>query len=266
VSVADLQRNERRRYAVLPYPTLTTLSRDVSTCTGSSLESSAVDLRQKGICLIVRPPQFDAIRWCSRRVGVRREYLLCPIGMNSLPRTIKRISPGYLCIVAGRIGVHYDSIALFAARAAFDSDIPRVIPTWGMNMHFHKMLSIVAACAVLYRGSAFAQTSAAPAGVPAMTSSKATVRAQNRQTAYAVRKALVRTKELAVGDISVVAKGDAVSLLGTVADNSQVALAGKTAVAVPHVRSVSNYLNCSLSWWRLGLRMHTGAGTPELPG
>jgi osmotically-inducible protein OsmY len=92
-------------------------------------------------------------------------------------------------------------------------------------------------------GSAFAQTNAAPASVPAMTSSKATVRAQNRQTAYAVRKALVRTKGLSVSDISVVAKGDAVSLLGTVPDNSQVALAGITAAAVPHVRSVSNHLS-----------------------
>lgn len=109
-------------------------------------------------------------------------------------------------------------------------------------MQFHKMLPIVAACAGLFWGSAFAQTNAAPASVPAMTSSTATVRAQNRQTAYAVRKALVRTKGLSVSDISVVVKGGAVSLLGTVPDNSQVALAGTTAAAVPHVRSVSNYL------------------------
>jgi hyperosmotically inducible protein len=111
-----------------------------------------------------------------------------------------------------------------------------------MNMKFHKMLPILAACAVLFWGSAFAQTNAVPTSVPAMTSSKATVRAQNRQTAHAVRKALARTKGLSVGDISVVAKGDAVSLLGSVPDNSQVALAGTTAAAVPHVRSVSNHL------------------------
>ena len=109
-------------------------------------------------------------------------------------------------------------------------------------MKFHKMLPILAACAVLFWGSEFAQTNAAPASFPAMTSPKATVRAQNRQTAHAVRKALVRTKGLSVGDISVVAKGGAVSLLGTVPDNSQVALAGTTAAAIPHVQSVSNYL------------------------
>ena len=109
-------------------------------------------------------------------------------------------------------------------------------------MQFHKILPILAACAVLFGGNAFAQTNAAPASVPAMASSKATVRAQNRQTAYAVRKALVRTKGLSVSDISVVAKGGAVSLLGTVPDNSQAALAGTTAAAIPHVQSVSNYL------------------------
>jgi hyperosmotically inducible protein len=75
-----------------------------------------------------------------------------------------------------------------------------------------------------------------------MTSPKATVRAQNRQTAYTVRKALVRTKGLSVSDVRVIAKEGAVSVLGTVPDNSQVALAGTTAAAVLHVPSVSNHL------------------------
>jgi hypothetical protein len=74
-------------------------------------------------------------------------------------------------------------------------------------MKFHKMLPILTACAVLFGGSAFAQTNAGPASVPAMISPNATVRAQNRQTAHAVRKALVRTKGLSVSDIRVIAKG-----------------------------------------------------------
>src|SRR5882762_3228573 len=51
-----------------------------------------------------------------------------------------------------------------------------------MNMPFRKMLSILASCAVLFGGRAFAETHAASTGVPAMTSSKATVRRAGQDT------------------------------------------------------------------------------------
>lgn len=100
----------------------------------------------------------------------------------------------------------------------------------------------MAFCALFLSGTTFAQTNATSANVPAMTPTKEIVRAQNRRTAHAVRKALARTQALSTVDINVVAKGGKVSLFGTVSDHSQISLAGTAAATVPDVESVSNGL------------------------
>jgi len=109
-------------------------------------------------------------------------------------------------------------------------------------MRLSKGLTILASCAALLTCNAFAQVNEAPAAAPATTSSKAAMRAENRQTVRSVRRALDRTKGLQVSDIGVSAKAGAVALSGSVPDASQIALAGSVAAAAPSVKSVNNQL------------------------
>src|SRR5579864_2142619 len=67
-------------------------------------------------------------------------------------------------------------------------------------------------------------------------------RAANRQLQKTVRRALTRTKGLAASGIAVRARDGVVTLQGWVPEQSQVALALRTAQDVPGVTSVNNQL------------------------
>jgi osmotically-inducible protein OsmY len=68
------------------------------------------------------------------------------------------------------------------------------------------------------------------------------VRKANRALRRKVYAAIVRHKEISAGDISVVAKGGAVTLNGTVVDASQIDKVADIAQGVPGVTSVTNRL------------------------
>jgi hyperosmotically inducible periplasmic protein len=98
--------------------------------------------------------------------------------------------------------------------------------------------------AALLSSSAFAQTSttnAVTTQAPAASDKKA-VRAENRQTSRAVRHALTATKGLVSANIAILAKGDVVTLVGSVPDSVQIQLAESAAKRVPQVHSVDNRL------------------------
>ncbi|MEX3985271.1 BON domain-containing protein [Paraburkholderia sp. EG287A] len=67
-------------------------------------------------------------------------------------------------------------------------------------------------------------------------------RAANRALRRKVYAAIVKHKEISAGDISVVARGDAVTLDGTVEDASQIDRVAAIARGVPGVASVTNRL------------------------
>jgi len=93
---------------------------------------------------------------------------------------------------------------------------------------------------------AYAQASATSAASAAMAASAGkpakSARAANRELRRKVYSALVKHKEINAGNISVVAKGGAITLYGTVVDASQVDQATAIAQGVPGVTSVTNKL------------------------
>lgn len=95
----------------------------------------------------------------------------------------------------------------------------------------------------LLAGSAHAQTSNDTTNdqAPAATDKQA-MRAANRQTSRAVRRALTATKGLISSNIAILAKGDVVTLVGTVPDQAQIQLAESATKGVPQVHTVSNQL------------------------
>ena len=107
------------------------------------------------------------------------------------------------------------------------------------------LFSLLAACAVLYADSVYAQKADVPAGAMA-PSSKAAMKAADRQMAHAVQKALWHTHQLQTADISVFARSGAVTLAGSVSDVSQINRAGTSAASVPNVKSVNNQLTVRL--------------------
>src|ERR1700759_4193891 len=97
---------------------------------------------------------------------------------------------------------------------------------------------------VLASLNAYAQSSdaAAPAAPSSATSSKET-KAANRALGRKVRSALSKTKGLSVANITVRARGGAVTRAGTVREQQQVALATQAAQGVAGVTSVKNALS-----------------------
>jgi hyperosmotically inducible periplasmic protein len=73
-------------------------------------------------------------------------------------------------------------------------------------------------------------------------SPKKVIRAQNRQLAKTVRRALTQEKHLTSSGITVLARGGVVTLDGTVPTNDEVQVATDVASNVPGVRSVTNNL------------------------
>ncbi|WP_017772931.1 BON domain-containing protein [Paraburkholderia kururiensis] len=94
--------------------------------------------------------------------------------------------------------------------------------------------------------SAYAQSSdAAAAGgdssMSAPAAKKATKKA-DRKLGYTVRKALSKAQGVDVSNITVRSRGGAVTLTGSVPDESQIAKAEEVAKSVPGVTSVTNKL------------------------
>ncbi|WP_250517245.1 BON domain-containing protein [Caballeronia sp. INDeC2] len=89
--------------------------------------------------------------------------------------------------------------------------------------------------------SAYAQSSDAAAAASAAPSAKST-KAANRQLARDVRKSLTKVKGLSTSNISVRARGGAVTLAGTVPDAAQIDQATEAAKATAGVTSVRNAL------------------------
>lgn len=91
--------------------------------------------------------------------------------------------------------------------------------------------------------TAFAQTtSPVPASGAAITNKKQ-IRRANWQVETQVRKSLTRTKGLVTSDIRVVARGNTITLDGTVPEENQVQLAQDAAQAAAPKKAVVNNLS-----------------------
>ncbi|RQZ18835.1 BON domain-containing protein [Burkholderia sp. Bp9031] len=77
---------------------------------------------------------------------------------------------------------------------------------------------------------------------PAVVASRKKAKATDRALAKRVRKSFEQDHALDSARIVVFAKGGAVTLTGETADDAQIQLAEKRAIAVPGVTSVSNRL------------------------
>lgn len=108
---------------------------------------------------------------------------------------------------------------------------------------FPAIKMIGSALIVLASLNAYAQSSdaAAPMAAASAPTAKQT-KAANRALGRKVRSALSKTKGLAVANITVRARGGAVTLAGTVPEQPQVDLATQAAQGVAGVTSVKNAL------------------------
>lgn len=92
------------------------------------------------------------------------------------------------------------------------------------------------------------QTASASSGTPAASATETgeaapvSARKANRALRRQVYAAIGKHKEISAGNISVIAKGGAVTLNGTVTDASQVNQVAEIAKGVPGVTSVTNKL------------------------
>ena len=91
------------------------------------------------------------------------------------------------------------------------------------------------------------QTASAPAGMPAASAAQSaaapvSARKADRALRRQVYAAIGQHKKISAGNISVVARGGAVTLNGTVTDASQVNEVAEIAKGVPGVTSVTNKL------------------------
>jgi osmotically-inducible protein OsmY len=103
-------------------------------------------------------------------------------------------------------------------------------------------LIVLASVSAYAQSSDAAATPAAPMAASSAPSAKS-VKAANRALGRKVRNALSKTKGLSVTNITVRARGGAVTLAGTVPEQPQVDLATQAAQAVPGVTSVKNALS-----------------------
>jgi hyperosmotically inducible periplasmic protein len=103
------------------------------------------------------------------------------------------------------------------------------------------VVAVVIAC------NTYAQSSDATATTGAMAAPSAkTVKKANRKLGYKVRGALAKAQGIDVSNIAVRARGGAVTLSGSVPDQSQIDKAGDVAKGVDGVTSVSNKLTVVL--------------------
>jgi hyperosmotically inducible periplasmic protein len=110
-----------------------------------------------------------------------------------------------------------------------------------MNPSKKIAVTCVAVAALFVAGNASAQTDSGDAASSTQQPKKA-IRAENRQLSMHVRHALDKTKDLTASGITVLARGGAVTLDGTVPTEDQIQLAADTASHVTGVKSVKNNL------------------------
>lgn len=91
------------------------------------------------------------------------------------------------------------------------------------------------------QGGASSGESSGAAAAPASTPKE--IRKANRALSRKVYAALAKHKEIDAGSISIVARGGAVTINGTVSEASQIDTVVETAKAVPGVKSVTNRLS-----------------------
>jgi hyperosmotically inducible periplasmic protein len=116
-------------------------------------------------------------------------------------------------------------------------------------MQIKKAMTMLSALAMLSASAAvFAQgaidSGAAASASPASSKAKptASAKAANRKLSKDVRRALSRAKDVSVSNINVRAMNGAVTLAGTVPDESQIDKAAHVAQGVAGVTSVKNAL------------------------
>lgn len=116
------------------------------------------------------------------------------------------------------------------------------------SVDFLKVLGLAACVAVA--SSAYAQndtsantTAGTTATAPAHAQGGNPARRANRKLGYAVRRALAKAQGLDVSNITVRARGGAVTLTGSVPEQAQIEKAGEVAQGVAGVTSVANKLS-----------------------
>jgi hyperosmotically inducible periplasmic protein len=110
-------------------------------------------------------------------------------------------------------------------------------------MKASRFICAAIAAATLLSIPAFAQTTDDATAMQAAPTGKKAMRAEDRALARAVRRSMSKTKGLQSSKITVLAKGGAVTLAGTVPDSSQIPLAESAAQGTAGVKSVSNRLS-----------------------
>jgi hyperosmotically inducible periplasmic protein len=131
--------------------------------------------------------------------------------------------------------------------AGWSSEANLITPYSEHIMRYRPSIAICAT-AVTLLVSSFAHAQTTPsAGDDAASSamapaSKKQMRADNHALSKAVRRALAKTKGLETSGITVLSRGGAVTLDGTVPDNNQIPLAGTAASSTHGVTSVDNRL------------------------
>jgi hyperosmotically inducible periplasmic protein len=108
------------------------------------------------------------------------------------------------------------------------------------SVGFLKMLGSIVAMVVAC--NVYAQASDATTSTNSAAASVKAGKSANHQLGRKVRGALTKTQGLDVSNISVRARGGAVTLTGTVPDQGQIDAAGTAAKGVAGVTSVSNKL------------------------
>jgi len=120
--------------------------------------------------------------------------------------------------------------------------VDRFLSLLGNIMQVLKFV-LATAAAALIAVPAFAQNVGDTAATaPSTASSKKVVRAQNHQIEKTVRRALTKTKGLDSSGVTILVKKNVVTLNGTVADDSQIALAESVARGAANSSTVSNKL------------------------
>ncbi|HEY1995786.1 BON domain-containing protein [Paraburkholderia sp.] len=107
---------------------------------------------------------------------------------------------------------------------------------------FQAIKVVGGALIVLASLNAYAQSSDADAASSMAAPSAKSTKAANRALQRSVRKALSRTKGLSVNNITVRARGGAVTLEGSVPEQPQIDIATQAAQGVQGVTSVKNAL------------------------
>nr|WP_249206388.1 BON domain-containing protein [Burkholderia multivorans] len=115
----------------------------------------------------------------------------------------------------------------------------------GIRAAFGVAVAAVSIGAWAQSGASASMAASAPAGAGGAASagmSPKAVRQANRALRRKVYAALARHKEIGAGSISVIAKGGAITLNGTVAEASQIETVEQVARDVAGVTSVTNRL------------------------